>query len=419
MALRTFSNAVNVVCPGCGSVLDATDPKLAILQANAEKQHVRPILPLGTRGRWKGVTYEVVGLQERTINVDGVSYRWHEYLLFNPYAGYRYLTVYEGHWNDVTVCRALPKTLSPTGAQRKGRELFDGRTLTQFQTATATTTFILGEFPWQVRLNDQVEDKDFIAPPFMLSAESTAGETTYSLGEYTPGADIWKAFNMAGSPPPARGVFANQPNPFGSEPKAFWNLGWKFLGAAILVFAVLAMLASRKDVFKENYIYRFETGQEPSFVTPVFELGGHTSNVELTVDTDLDNDWVYYDFALINADTGEAYDFGREVSYYYGTDSDGRWTEGSQASTAIIPSVPPGHYYLRVEPQRDPGTRAVHYSLELKRDIPGFSWFWLALAALIVPPAFISARGWSFEYKRWQESDYPIVTTSSAGGDDD
>ena len=66
MTLRTFSNAVNVVCPGCGRLLDATDPRLTVIQEANKKFKVTPLIPLGTRGKWKDVTYEVVGFQERS-----------------------------------------------------------------------------------------------------------------------------------------------------------------------------------------------------------------------------------------------------------------------------------------------------------------------------------------------------------------
>ena len=52
-----------------------------------------------------------------------------------------------------------------------------------------------------------------------------------------------------------------------------------------------------------------------------FELTGRTSNVEISIRTDLNNNWAYFNFALINEGTGQDFDFGREVSYY--RDSDG------------------------------------------------------------------------------------------------
>jgi ribosomal protein S27E len=257
LTLRTFSNAVNVTCSSCGRILDATDPKLTILQEAHRKFKMNPLIPLGTRGKWKGVTYEVVGFQERTITSEGVEYHWYEYLLFNPYAGYRYLTEYQGHWNDVTVCHALPKPLPGSrNLQVKPQVELGGRTYKQFQTAMATTTYILGEFPWQVRTGDKVQARDFISPPFMLSSESTDEETTWSLGEYTPGKDIWQAFGMKGSPPDQAGVYANQPNPYGDRPKSFWNLGGYFITAAVLLFIVLAIMAQHKEVLHESYTHR-------------------------------------------------------------------------------------------------------------------------------------------------------------------
>src|SRR5438105_7990545 len=83
MSLRTFANAVNVVCPSCGSILDATDPKLKILQEAAKKHHINPLIPLGTRGKWQGTVYEVVGVQRRAVTDEGIEYAWFEYVWFN------------------------------------------------------------------------------------------------------------------------------------------------------------------------------------------------------------------------------------------------------------------------------------------------------------------------------------------------
>src|SRR5207244_2906311 len=146
-----------------------------------------------------------------------------------------------------------------------------------------------------------------------------------------------------------------------------------------------------------------------------FEVPGHTSNVELKINTDLNNNWTYFSFALINEQTGEAYDFGREVSYYYGRDSDGSWTEGARTNTAVIPTVPAGHYYLRVEPEMAAGAVPVHYSLEVNRDVPSMSFFFIAAILLLVPPALMTARAFRFEFRRWQESDYAV----SSGDDSD
>ena len=53
-----------------------------------------------------------------------------------------------------------------------------------FQHATAQTVFVIGEFPWKVRVDEAVVVDDFTDPPYVLSAETTAEEVTWSEGKY-------------------------------------------------------------------------------------------------------------------------------------------------------------------------------------------------------------------------------------------
>ena len=81
-----------------------------------------------------------------------------------------------------------------------GTAKYLGKKYRHFQTCDATTTFVLGEFPWQVAVNDDaVVVTDYIAPPYVLSSETADNETTWTLGEYVHGAEIWKAFSLPGS----------------------------------------------------------------------------------------------------------------------------------------------------------------------------------------------------------------------------
>jgi hypothetical protein len=103
------------------------------------------------------------------------------------------------------------------------------------------------------------------------------------------------------------------------------------------------------------------------------------------------------------------------VSFYSGVDSDGSWSEGGPKDDATIPSVPPGRYYLRVEPDMDANASTMQYELVLRRDVPSMSYFWIAGLLLLIPPAFVTFRSIAFEGKRWRESDYG----GSSSGDDD
>ena len=99
--------AVSVVCAACGAQLDATDPNLAVLQ-HGERVTLTPRIPLGTRGMWKGMPWEAIGCQEVTVTVEGVVYAWTEYVCFNPYRGFLYLSEYKGHWNVIEKLRRRP-----------------------------------------------------------------------------------------------------------------------------------------------------------------------------------------------------------------------------------------------------------------------------------------------------------------------
>ncbi len=423
LTMRAAGHSLTIVCESCHSVLDAKNESYQVLSRFESKMHFRPIIPLGSRGLLAGVVWEVIGVQVRTIHVDGTPYSWSEHLLFNPYHGFRCLTHYEGHWNFVRTVHALPVAAHKMG---KPAVAFQNETFTHFQTATAQTTFVLGEFPWEAHVGDTAEVRDYIAPPAMMSSESTQEEVawshgsttmqreiTWSLGHYTPPSEIAQAFQLPALPPP-EGVFANQPNPFAAKSQGIWGTFGLFLIALIvLVFASVA-LSGRQEILSQEYFFHKGPGQ-PAFVTEPFELTGRTSTVELAIQTDIMNNWAYFSLALINEETAKAYDFGQEISYY--RDSDG--SEGSRSDSTTIPSVPPGRYYLRVEPETPDRAYDLHYHITLRRDVPVPAFFVLAFVVLLIPPVFIHWRTAAFEGRRWMESDYAGRPSSSSSSGDD
>lgn len=432
---RGFGHALTVVCPQCLSVLDASSPLLKIVQEAQDAQSRRtPLIPLGQRGKWANTTWEVIGFQTRGVEEDGIVYEWEEYLLFNPYKGFRYLTNYQGHWNYVTPVESLPERRA---IGSRPAVIFEGNLYKHFSGAQATTSFVLGEFPWRVKAGEEVLADDFVHPPFVLSSETTSEEVAWSQGEYTSGSDLWKAFGLPGSAPRPVGVYLNQPSPHAGKVGGTWGLFALMLMALLVIGIMFGLLSSGDTVFDEHYHYTTADRSEPSFVTKVFDVKGRASNLELNIHTNLINDWAYFNLALINEATGDAFDFGREVSYYTGTDSDGAWSEGGQSSTATIPHVPSGRYYLRVEPEMEgseqpPATPSaappktnqrsrfiakpshnVYYEIVVKHDVPGYGWFWLAALLLLFPPIFATIRATAFETRRWATSDYP---PTSGGG---
>src|SRR6266567_3710513 len=390
ITLRSFGQAETVVCGSCHSILDAKDPNLAILQQFEAATHaVTPLIPLGTRGKLRGADYEVIGFQRRDIKVEEITYYWHEYLLFNPYKGFRYLSEYNGHWNDISICKQLP-------------------------TVEANSDFVFGEFPWQVRVGEKAVVTDYVHPPRVLSSETLNKEVTWSIGEYMYGREVWAAFKLPGSPPEATGVYENQPSPVRINLTSIWVAFAAFAVFLLALMAAFDILAKKEPVLHETYrLNRADAKGESSFVTDVFELTGRTSNVEVKTQAPISNHWIYLNYALINQDTGQAWDFGREVSYYHGYDSDGSWSEGKQNDRVVVPSVPAGHYYLRIEPEADPLLPGVPYTVDVARDVPVFGIYGIAFLALLLPVVLVSWRAYTFERARWSESDHPPAQLSN------
>jgi Domain of unknown function (DUF4178) len=416
ISLRALGQAVSAVCGSCHSILDAKSPHLQLLQT-FEKiiSSDPPLIPLGTRGRIRGTDYETIGFQRRSIKVEDVRYSWHEYVLFNPYKGFRYLSEYQGHWNDVAVCKEQPVIDTRFSIALSANYL--GENYRHFQSANATTDFVLGEFPWEVRVGEQVKTTDYVHPPRMLSREQASGEESWSIGEYMEGKDVWSAFHLSGSPPEAIGIYENQPSPVGPNIKSVWA-AFALFALALFVFMIGFDLHAKKEpVFSASY--QLNTGPpvgEASFVTDTFDLSGRTSTVEVKTSADLQNNWIYLNYALINQDTGEAWDFGREVSFYTGYDSDGSWKEGGQQNTVIVPSVPPGKYYLRIEPEVDPRHSRISYTVEVIRDVPVNGYYGIGFLVLLIPPIMITWRAFSFERSRWSESDHPPMPILNSEG---
>jgi hypothetical protein len=432
--LRALSWTRTVACPHCGAVLDARDPNLRILQRARERMTVEPLIPLGTRGEWHGAPYDVIGFQQRTIRVDDVDYSWREYVLFNPYRGFRYLTEYDGHWNDVVPLPGLPVVYGTGGRLAASH---DGRGYRLFQTARARTTFVAGEFPWEVRAGDTEQVRDFVAPPYALSAEGTEWETTWSLGTYVDGRSVWRAFALPGGPPRASGIYSNQPSPHAHAGK-WWRAFAVLALVCFVAFVGRYVTASRARVFDARYELAPAGPDDRPFaraiaggagdsvvigtplVTAPFTIPGRSGNVVVEASADVRDEWLYLQGTLVEQRSGRAWPFAREIAHYSGVDEDGSWQEGRRRDRVTLGPLPGGTYVLRVEAVGQP--RAGHpigYTVSVTRDVPSAWPYGLALVLLLLPPIAATYRAVRFEARRWSESDVGSAHTALASEEEE
>jgi len=397
LEIRAPGRSIVVACGACGAVLDAQDPDARLIAQYETRSTVAPTIPLGTRGRLKGEAWEVVGYQVRRTIAD-TPYTWFEHLLHNPTHGFRWLVEASGHFTLAKTASGVPNTVG----EREATYL--GERYRHFQTSRAQTVHVVGEFPWIVKAGDTVMVDDFVHPPLMLSRERTGDETTWSTAEYLTGEAVWKAFALPGSPPAPVGVGAAQPSPYSPRSRSMLLMLAAFITAAVLIHLVFSVLSQQRLVLDQAWQFSPGAPATASVMTEPFVLDGRTSNVVAEISTTVSQGWAYFTLTLVDEETDASRTFGREVSYYFGRDSDGAWTEGVPWDRAWLPSVPAGRYVLIVEPE---GPQSFNYRVRLTRDVPRPVFVWLAIGALILPPLGFWWRQLRFETRRWEESDHP------------
>jgi len=229
-------------------------------------------------------------------------------------------------------------------------------------------------------------------------------------GEYLPADELWKGLGLSGTPPPATGVGAAQPNPW--KPRA--GSAWKASGLALLALFALA-LGFRGCAGREE-LYALRVPLEPGRVSlsPPFEIAGGTSAVELRASAPIRDDWVGLDAALIEEETGQSDAVGLDLT----RSSDG----GAEArAERSIGGVRGGRYQLRIEPVLEAGRGALPAAADVRVVRGAFFWapLLLALLLLLAWPVAASVAVASFEQRRWAESDHPWNQQAGSGGGDD
>jgi hypothetical protein len=402
-------NIETVGCGSCGALLDPGDERIKILATAKSKQKVAPLLELGSKGSLRGEMLEVIGFMRRRMQADGIDYFWSEYLLLGPDNRQRWLTDSDGHWN---LAQVLPRTVKAVG----GMIYEGGREYKHFQSYPGHVDYVIGEFPWRVRLDEVAQVEDYVAPPFMLSKERSAKEVTWTLGEYIDADEVREAFKPVLPLRRPSGAYANQPNPYEERHRRVCRRFWQFAGIALAIHFLLLVFGPGGKVLTQPMM--FTPDDDEPRLTSEFVLDGKTNRIELIHDTSVDNNWVGLNATLVNKDTGENWQAAREVSYYSGVDGGDSWSEGSRNHEVVFADLPPGHYLLAIESDMDDGSPPVNDRLTIARAGPRWSSLVLVILFLIAFPIYTRVRKGSFEVRRWAESDHPIVTTDSAGDDD-
>ncbi len=352
------------------------------LIAEAQARTETPTIPIGTRGTLAGTEWEVVGYQRRSSGAG--SWPWEEYLLFNPYRGFRFLGQDHGHWTLYGMLRRDVADPATDGG--------DGLRYRLAETVVARTDYVLGEFYWRVRVGDTVAVREFAHPPFVLSEERAAEEVTWSRGRYLEPSVVRAAFGL-GQVPPRTGRVAHQ-----AEQRRFalWPL------AAVSLVAVTALNAYPSGQGLNALLLRqsftmTEADQDRTLPAIPLTIPNAGGNLQIEVSTGADAGLLQLDGSLVAPNgTGR-----REVVFALGSLA----SDGPRTQTALFSSVAGGTATLLIRPHSSafpdattPGAPAagpdVSFLVTVRRHVHDPVNFMLAVLAILCWPVASTLRRW-------------------------
>jgi DNA-directed RNA polymerase subunit RPC12/RpoP len=414
ITLHGFGGVEQVACPYCGTILkpsskpradgDSEAARNLDIVLRAERQRQQSRLNLYERGEFDGHTWEIIGILWRQVVADGSVFPWQEFLLFNPYEGYRWL-IYQMHDAVWSIGGPLLGAVEVQPGYQP-RAIWAGETYKHFSTGNARVTYVEGEFPWRVMVGDVAQAHDYVCPPKMVSVEIEQNEfgadVNFTQMRPISPAEVWAAFKRTGEPPASYGIHPAEPNPYAHP--FYLRAG---IVLALVWLIVLIIYTSGRD--NEVAFNAVLTPQQP-VLTQEIELGddGEYQTVEFELAASgMNNSWAYVDVMLVDVLTEEAVAAGLEVDAYSGVDGGESWSEGKNPSSVIVGGVRGGKYILQAQAQIDPsGDPADTLKLTIKRDVPLLRYIFLPLLFIAAFPLINLGRRMAFEGKRWSTSDH-------------
>ena len=188
-----LSDSKTVTCGACKSVIDLTQGIGGELKFATQSEPVQPLIALGAVGQLQGVAWQVVGFQHRmgVAAGDDEHFGWDEYLLFNKKRGFAFLVDAEDGWSLVK-----PTTGAPTMAASGLTATYLGKFYQLQYAYDAETTYVAGEFYWQVQRGQKTSNRDFAKGASLLSMERSPNELTWSSGDKLDSAAVAAAFKL-------------------------------------------------------------------------------------------------------------------------------------------------------------------------------------------------------------------------------
>jgi hypothetical protein len=386
-------------CQSCGSIFFYDNGRLNAIEGGTPKSRSKwvPEIFLGKTCTYQEIPYTVVGIVLWKENKK--TFRWADYVLFNPYHGYLTLVHVNGHWT-------IFETLANPPVIRKAPSFkWEGHDWKRYMDYSAKPEWLAGSFPFAISYSDLITTVEYASPPFLLSQSKHSDYIGIYKGEYLEPAEVKALFNLKKELPKPVGMVPNSPNYFKNRMEnALWLLGLYIIGATLLFF-LLNLITPSKDLLVQNFPLTPTTKNIVSEPFKVKSISGY-SNLQFHAEAPVDQSWLYMSFALVDEVSGKVYYFDDELAYYYGHEDGEKWSEGSSKSTFFISSIPDGYYRISLEPQQSAENKSIvisgtsyalsssplvgNYYIQIKQDVPVFANLMILLIMASLYPLVLS-----------------------------
>jgi hypothetical protein len=404
-------------CPTCHTFFRQSGekpPKIYGRYLSQPEEITLRLLPIGTLGVLAGQPCRVVGCTERAeVGKAGrLQYKWLEYQLHHPTTKeYTQLAVYNGHWMTV---RPAKRSYDVKNARTRRASVTQPDGVYKiYNRYKAQVVFAVGEFDWNIEGDDQTVITEFVCPPRMLVHEKTLKaqqNSTWYHAEHLEPHEVAAAFNLRpGDLPAQKGVGAVQPDPFtASWPALQWLVG---VAVGLLLLGQLALIIARPPqvLLSENLQVVTDPAAAPGtgrvIVSPSFTLPTQSA-LEIDLTATLSNQWLELPVSLVNEQTGQGFEFTKNIEFYSGVESGESWSEGSRDASAVLSAVPAGRYHLNFYPLTEAGPAAPSILLRVRANPVLLTNFFVVLTLILAYPLWRYWRRANHETLRWNESDY-------------
>lgn len=333
-----------LVCPYCGSVLDAQKEFKKLLRYTNRSRPDTPF-EIGMYGEILGETYTIIGIMEIHEKHLDQSWTWVDHQIYSPKLGYAYLTLNRGYLEFTRKIRDRPFSLWMNVEQVEASEkppvdYFKGQKFKYFETINSRIVFAEGEFNF---VPDKSETETTIVAMSKDSQLSFIQSEKEREVEKTVLLDTESVFESFGIEAPIKPNWVHPLAQYQSGPnwKFMILVSWFMVAASLVVSIILANMGTttlmKQRIFVEDL---------PTVLS--FDVQDTVRSNVVSFDGDVRNSWAYVEIFVEDNDGVAVFEAGKTIELYEGYEDGEKWRENRSEAEIWFKSPSTGTHYMEV-----------------------------------------------------------------------